>query len=119
MKKTRRVLARGVLAGLASVLAPGTVGAAAIDITVVNAGTRSVDGLYLATTAQSAWGPDVLDGDFLAPSGTVTLQGVSCAPPSMVVVAEDVGGCFMYQTVGCGGNATWTITSSTPHDCGR
>jgi hypothetical protein len=119
MKNTHRALARLILTGLLSALAVGTANAGTIDITVVNSGSRAIDGLYLAASAQSAWGPDLLNGDFIDQSQTVTVSGVSCNATSMVIVAEDIGGCFSYQTIGCTGNAIWTITSSTPRDCGR
>jgi hypothetical protein len=118
MKNTHRALARLILTGLLAIAA-GTAHAGTIDLTIVNSGVRAVDGLYLAAAAQSAWGPDLLDGDFLDQSQTVTVRGVSCNAASMVIVAEDVGGCFSYQSVACTGNAIWTITNSTPRDCGR
>jgi len=46
-------------------------------------------------------------------TATASCQGV------IVVVAEDVGGCFLSQSVACGADATWTITASTPRNCGR
>jgi hypothetical protein len=118
MKKTHRALARLILTGLMS-MAAGTAYAGMIDITVVNSGVRAVSGLYLAATAQSAWGSDLLNGDFLDQSQTATVRGVSCNAASMVIVAEDVGGCFSYKSVACTGNAIWTITNATPRDCGR
>jgi hypothetical protein len=104
--------------GMLGMIATGVTQAAAIDITVVNASTRDVDGLYLAATAQSAWGPDQIEAEVLAQGESVTLRGVGC-PSTIVVIAEDIAGCFLYQTVGCGADATWTISNSTARDCGR
>lgn len=113
--KMARTMVAGLLLGL---VAAEPVHAAAISITVTNGASREVTGLYLAATAQSAWGSDRLNGDFLTSNQSVTLSGVSCTG-SIVVVAEDVAGCFSYQSVGCGGDTTWTITNATPRDCGR
>ena len=114
-----RKLTNGVAALLAAAVIPLTAAsAAAIDITVRNTSARAIDAVYLSATAQSAWGPDLLDGGIIAPGDTGTVGGVSCAG-AFVVVAEDVGGCFLYQSVGCAADASWTITNSTPRDCGR
>ena len=119
MKPTHRRPLQTIVAGLLAVLATAeTVGAAPIAITVTNTASREVTALYLAATAQSAWGPDRLNGDFLEPTQSVTLTGVSCTQ-AFVLVAEDVAGCFSYQSIACGGDAAWTITNATPRDCGR
>ena len=119
MKNTHGARMRMIVTGLLVVLAAGPARAGTIDVTVANSGARAVTGLYLAASAQSAWGPDLLDGDYLDQSQTVTVRGVSCNAASMVNVAEDVGGCFSYQSIPCGGTATWTITNATARDCGR
>ena len=92
--------------------------AAAIDITIKNTSSRAVDGVYLSATTQSAWGPDLLDGGIVAPGDAWTVGGMSCVG-TFVLIAEDVGGCFLYQSVSCATDASWTITNSTPRDCGR
>ena len=114
---SRRV--RSTLAAVLALLATGAANAATMDITVTNTSPRDVDGIYLAATAQSAWGPDQIEADLLESGSSLTLQGVSCTSASLVVVAEDVAGCFLYQTIACGGAATWTISNATPRDCGR
>lgn len=119
MQRMRRALARIIVTGCLGVLAAGAAHAATIDVTVVNASARDLDGVYLAPSAQAGWGPDQIDGDILAQNESLTIRGIDCAAASIVVVAEDLAGCFAYQTIGCGGNATWTITSATPRDCGH
>lgn len=119
MKSTHRAGTRMILTGLLGMLAVGSAQAGLIDVTVANSGARTVTGVYLAATAQSAWGPDLLDGNYLDQTQTVTVRGVSCPAANMVIVAEDIGGCFSYQSVSCGGNASWTITNATTRDCGR
>ena len=120
MKRTHGSVLPTIVAGLIAVLATSaTASAAPIAITVTNATSRDVTALYLAATAQSAWGSDRLNGDFLTPTQSVTLTGVSCAQGSIVVVAEDLAGCFSYQSIACSGDAAWTITNATSRDCGR
>jgi hypothetical protein len=116
----RKRLTSGIAAvfGVATVILFSTANAAAMGITVKNTSAREIRGLYLSATAQSAWGPDLLDGGIIAPSDVWTVSGVSCQGVS-VLVAEDDGGCFLYQSVGCAADASWTITGNTPRDCGR
>ena len=93
--------------------------ASATDITVTNNASREMHGMYLSLAAQSGWGPDQLNGSALLPGGTFTLQGVACPSPNIVLIAEDEGGCFLYQPVSCASGVLWTITDGTPRDCGR
>ena len=74
--------------------------------------------LYLSSDANN-WGPDQLNGSVISAGSTYTLNNMSCSGNSTRVIVEDQNGCFLYQTVGCDGDATWTISSSTPRDCGR
>ena len=114
-----RKLTKTVAALLAAAVIPFTAAsAAAIDVTIRNTSPRAIDGVYLSATAQSDWGPDLLDGGIIAPGDVWTVSGASCVG-TFVLVAEDVGGCFLYQSVSCATDASWTITSSTPRDCGR
>ena len=116
MNRTRTMLGPVVAAVLTMLL--GVRAAAAMDLTVVNQGGRQIDGLYLSATAQSDWGPDLLDGARLAPGATSTIHGIACTQP-FVVVAEDLSGCFLYLSSACGADAAWTITNDSPRDCGH
>jgi hypothetical protein len=90
-----------------------------IAITVANTGTLSLDGVFLSLYADRGWGPDQLNGDRLASGGSVTLNDVACTSGSIVAIAEDEAGCFLYRTLSCGGDATWTISNATTRDCGH
>jgi len=92
--------------------------AAATSLTVKNGSALELHGVYLSATAQGAWGDDLLDGTIIAPDGVWSADGVSCNG-TVVVIAEDAGGCFLSQSIACGPSAVWTITNSTPRDCGR
>ena len=116
MNRTRTMLASVVAAVLTLLL--GVRAADAMDVTVANQSSRQIDGLYLSATAQSDWGPDLLDGARLAPGAIPTIHGIACTQP-FVVVAEDLSGCFLYQPMTCGADATWTITNDSPRDCGH
>jgi len=121
MGSMRRVWRAGTAAilVLALVATAGPAAAATIDITVANTGTRPIDGLYLSLSATDDWGPDQLNGVALGEGGTFVVRGVACTTGSIVVVAEDAGGCFLYRSVSCGGDASWTITNTSTRDCGR
>src|SRR6185295_11193982 len=84
MRATSRRIMAGIFGALGMLVA-GAADVAAMDITVVNTSTRDVDGLYLAATAQSAWGPDQIESEFLEQGASVILRGVSCAQSTMVV----------------------------------
>jgi hypothetical protein len=116
MRTTSKGLTRVLAAAVVAVVAGGGP-ATAMDVTVENHGVRPLDGLYLSATAQSAWGPDLLNGGGIPMNGAWTVQ-VGCAQ-TFVVVAEDAAGCFLYESLPCGDATTWTITSDSPRDCGR
>jgi hypothetical protein len=116
-RRIRNTLQRAAALGLVAVTTVVAVPAAASSITITNGSSRALDGVYLTATAQSAWGDDLLDGGLIAP-GDVWTTTASCQGV-VVVVAEDVAGCFLSQSVACGADAAWTITGSTPRDCGH
>jgi hypothetical protein len=120
MRALRRGTTAAALLGLViGSAAPAALAAPPITLTVTNGGVRSVDGLYLSLYADRGWGPDLLNGVALAPGSAVTLQSVACDAAAIVVIAEDDAGCFLYRSVPCGADASWTITSTTTRDCGR
>jgi hypothetical protein len=112
-----RTVAMGLLVLCGAIATP--VAAAPITITVDNNAARGIDGLYLSLYADRGWGPDQLNGTPVASGATVVVSNVDCTSGSIVVIAEDEAGCFLYRTVSCGGDASWTITNSTARDCGR
>ncbi len=119
-KRSRSNGAFAVLALAAMLGAPATTPAApTITLTINNTGARAIDGVYFSLYADRGWGDDVLDGNALATGGGIVLHDVDCTTPSIVAIAEDEAGCFLYQTVSCAADATWTITGSSPRDCGR
>jgi hypothetical protein len=92
----------------------------ATNITVVNNSSREIRHLYLSPVNQDKWGPDQLGGSIIGSGGgSYTLSNVACSQSSIKVIAEDQNGCFLYQTVSCGGSATWTITTDATPDCGN
>lgn len=92
--------------------------ASSMTLTVENGSSRALNGVYFSLYADRGWGPDQLNGEPVSPAGSVALT-VACTGGSIVAIAEDEGGCFLYRTLSCGGDATWTITSATTRDCGR
>ena len=88
-------------------------------ITVVNNSSREIRHVYLSPTDQDNWGADQLNGSIGAGGGSYTIGNVACSQTSIKVIAEDQNGCFLYQIVSCGQNATWTITNDATPDCGN
>jgi hypothetical protein len=74
--------------------------------------------VYPVAVDPTNWRPDQLNGSVIAPGSSFTLSNVSCGGATTRVIAEDQNGCFLYKIVGCGDNATWTITNDATPDCG-
>jgi hypothetical protein len=110
------LLVLAVLAGITSLAGART--RSTISITITNNSQREIRHLYLAQGDPNNWGPDQLGESGIPPGGTFTLSNVSCNAASIRVIAEDQNGCFLYNNVSCGDNATWTITDSATPDCG-
>jgi hypothetical protein len=119
MPRTNRRIRIAAIALCALIVVTSGSRASATDFTVTNDASREVHGLYLSLTAQSGWGPDQLNGSALLPGGSFMLRGVTCPSQNIVLIAEDEGGCFLYQSVSCASDVLWAITSGTPRDCGR
>ena len=112
------VIVIGILA--AAPLLSGAHTLATMNITIVNNSSREVRHVYLSPPNQDNWGPDQLNGAVISSGGgSYTLGNVSCNQTSIKVIAEDQDGCFMYNVLACGENATWTIAIDAAHDCGN
>lgn len=90
----------------------------AANLTVVNnSSSWTIQHLYLSPVDQDNWGPDQLNGAAINPGSSHSL-GLACSS-SIKVITEDQNGCFLYQTVSCGENSTWTVTDSATPNCGH
>ncbi len=90
-----------------------------MTLTIVNNSNREIRHLYFSPTAQDNWGPDQLNSSIIVPGGSFTVNNVSCSASGTKAIAEDQNGCFVYQVLECGGNASWTITNDAAPDCGN
>jgi len=88
-----------------------------INVTINNNSQKDIRHVYLAAGDPNNWSADQLNGSSISAGSSYTLS-VSCDGANIRVIAEDQDGCFFYRTVSCGENATWTITSDAPRDCG-
>ena len=89
------------------------------NITVTNNSSREIWHLFLSPPDSNKWSADQLQDSKITPDHSATLSDVSCDQANIKVIAEDQNGCFLYQTVACGGNVTWTITNDATPDCGN
>lgn len=89
-----------------------------LDISVTNNSSREIHHLYISPADRNEWGPDLLDGRIVKTGESVTVNTV-CPGNEIKLIAEDKGGCFLYQPAFCTQASTqWTITNNTPADCG-
>jgi hypothetical protein len=88
------------------------------SITVTNNSNRQITHIYFSSVDQDDWGPDQLNNATLGNGQSVTLSNAPCDGSEIKVIGEDSDGCFVSAVVSCSGNAAWTITDSTPADCG-
>jgi hypothetical protein len=120
--KTRRFAVVLAVIGISAMvpLLSGARTPATTSITVVNNSSREIRHVYLSSSNQDNWGPDQLGGSMIGSGGgSYTLSDVACSQADIKVIAEDHNGCFLYQIISCGQNATWTITNDTAADCGN
>ena len=99
-----------VLAPLSRATAPS------ITVSVVNNAQKAVSHLYLASAGQANWTGDQLTGAI--GSGASQSLSVTWSESTVQLIAEDEDGCFLSTTIDNSGSPSWTITSSTPRDCG-
>ena len=99
-----------VLVPLASATTPS------ITVNVVNNSQKAVSHLYLASAGQDNWTADQLSEGIGA--GASQSVNVTWSESTVQLIAEDEDGCFLSTTIDNSGSPSWTITSSTPRDCG-
>lgn len=113
-----RFLVLVAVLGALSTLSPlSSASAPPLTITVVNNSGWEIRNLHLSPADNDNWGPDQLNGSWISPGVTRTLD-VSWDQSTVKLIAEDQDGCFMYTTVEATGNPVWTITSDTARNCG-
>jgi len=99
-----------VLAPLAGATTPS------ITVGVDNNSQKAVSHLYLASAGADNWTDDQLSG---AISGGASQNlSVTWGESTVQLIAEDEDGCFLKTTIDNSGSPSWTITNSTPRDCG-
>lgn len=108
------------LSSVAAVVAKRASRSPSTSITINNnSSALEIRFVYLSHPNQDDWTGDQLNSTPIASGGSATLNNVSCDQAEIRVIGEDQNGCFLYQVVACGGNATWTITNSATPDCGN
>ena len=91
---------------------------ASVNITIVNNSNWTFHHLYLSPVEQNNWGPDQLNGAIIGSRSSYTLSNAACDSSNIKVITEDQNGCFLYKTVSCSENTTWTVTNAATPDCG-
>jgi hypothetical protein len=99
-----------VLAPLTSATAPS------ITVNIINNSQKGISYLYLASAGQDNWTGDQLNGSISA--GASQNVSVTWSESTVQLIAEDEDGCFLKTTIDNSGSPSWTITNSTPRDCG-
>jgi len=104
---------------LVSVTSLSRAGAHASGITIVNNSSRERRHLFLSPRDSNNCGKEQLHDSTVTPGSSFTVADVSCAQGTIKVIAEDQNGCFLYQTVSCVSDTSWTITNDATPDCGN
>ena len=92
---------------------------ASINIGIVNNSNWEIRHVFLQASDQDPWSENQLNDSAIAPGALATVSNAACDGAATKVITEDKDGCFLYKTVSCGDNATWTITSAATPDCGN
>lgn len=109
-----------ILAGVISVcfvmtpLSKARVGS--VTISVVNNSGKEIRHVFLASAGSDNWGDDQLSESITA--GTSRNITADWNESTVKVVGEDEDGCFLTTTLDTAGTPSWTITNSTPRNCG-
>ena len=86
-------------------------------VTISNNSGWELRYIYLSPADNDNWGDDQLNGTIIGP-GTTRELSVSWDQPTVKLIAEDQDGCFLTTTVDASANSAWTITNSSPRNCG-
>ena len=92
---------------------------ASINVNIMNNSNWEIRHVFLQASDQDPWSENQLNDSAIAPGGSATVSNAACDGAATKVITEDKDGCFLYKTVSCGDNATWTITSVATPDCGN
>jgi len=111
------VLVALVIGGLPLLACAFSRAPASTSVTVVNNSNLQFKHAYFSPVDGNNWGPDQLNSSTIGPGTSHTLS-TSCESSSIKVVLEDQNGCFLYKTVSCSDNSTWTVTNDSTPDCG-
>ena len=87
-----------------------------ITVSVANNSQKAVSHLYLASAGSNDWTGDQLSGAISA--GASQNVSVTWGESTVQLIAEDEDGCFLSTTIDNSGSPGWTLTNSTPRDCG-
>jgi hypothetical protein len=108
------------LSSVAAVVAKRAGRTPSTSITISNnTSSLEIRHVYLSHTDRDDWSGDQIGETPITPGHSTTLNDVSCDSAEIKVIGEDQNGCFLYQVVACGGNATWTISNGVTPDCGN
>jgi hypothetical protein len=91
----------------------------ATSVNIVNNSSKAISSVYLSNVNADDWtGNQLSNGAVIAPGQSYDLSNIACDQQQIKVIGEDQDGCFVSTVVNCGENSSWTITASTPKDCG-
>ena len=66
----------------------------------------------MTSVGNSSWGPNLLDGDILAPGETLTID-VTCSTYDALLVDEDGEDCQLHSVDLCFSDKDWVIQNNT------
>jgi len=79
---------------------------------VRNASDFSITEIRVTSVGSSSWGPNLLNGDILAPGETLTID-VTCSTYDALLVDEDGVDCQLHSVDLCFSDTDWVIQNNT------
>ncbi|HVQ40191.1 MAG TPA: hypothetical protein VMS31_21805 [Pyrinomonadaceae bacterium] len=113
----RLVLLTVMLCSMATVFLLHAAPAQTVRLTVVNNSSTEIRYLYLSPADNDNWGADQL-GDSLIGAGDTRTLDITWDQAAIKLVGEDRDGCFLTATMNATSSIEWTITPTTPLNCG-
>lgn len=109
MKKLGILLALSLSLGAAACSSDDGEGSLDSTLVIENESSYTLIEIYLSSTSDNSWGPDLLGNQVLEPGDTLELSQIECDTYDIRIVDEDADECILDTVDLCLDNAVWQI----------